>query len=113
MKNNNADIRSPAELVVLILEEQSRLHAAAAAGQWQDAIRLRLADLIYEARELIEEVLVDPSRYGTMDRATRDALLEASGILRLAFEVDVDDDEDQDGTADVDAVVAAALGAIG
>ena len=100
-------------LVALIREEQALLHAAAAAGQWQDAIRLRLSDLVEEAREAIEGLLTDPSRYGTMDLATRHRLLEASETLRVGFEIDVDDDEDHEGTADVDAVVAAALAALG
>lgn len=104
------------DIVALRLTYQ-RLLAAAAAGTWQDAIRLTLSDRLSYLAERVE-LLVKQARsarqfHGAAPDEPFDQWVTDMAVIAAAlesnFDVDVDDVEDgepQAGTADVDAVMA-------
>lgn len=105
------------EDIIAIRLTYQRLLAAAAAGTWQDAIRLTLSDRLSYLAERVE-LLVKQARsarhyHGAAPDEAFDQWLADMVVIAAAlesnFDVDVDDVEDgepQAGTADVDAVMA-------
>ena len=94
-----------------------RLLAAAAAGTWQDAIRLTLSDrlsyLAERVKLLVKQARATRHHDGAVSDETFDKWVTDMAVIASAlesnFDVDVDDVEDgepQAGTADVDAMMA-------